>query len=139
MVAHLSLFNTAMGRIDLAQELINAVGLPGWAASIIRSAFKARASPKFKTGFSAGYDRGGIVNFVSTLDPIRLLGGVFIDAKPGSLISVDVRVSVSLSAGIADVSGEIGAGVNLSFNDSNRDGKLRIPEMIALVDAAFNA
>ncbi|MFA8443592.1 beta strand repeat-containing protein, partial [Yoonia sp.] len=138
-VAHLNLFNIDTGRIDIVSEIINGVGLPGWASGVIRSALQAEVSLKFKAGFSAGYDLGGIVNFVNTLDPERLLDGVFIDSAPGSLLSAEVTGAIGLNAGIAGANASVGAGVNLSFNDPNADGKLRIPEMIALIEASFDA
>ncbi|MFM2390002.1 MAG: hypothetical protein RLZZ437_1557, partial [Pseudomonadota bacterium] len=138
-LVHFNLFNIDTGKINLVDELVNKVGAPGWVSDIIRRLLQAEISLKFKAGFSAGYDLGGIVNFVNTLDPVRLLDGVFIDSAPGSLVNADVWGRISLNAGIAGASAEVGAGVQISLNDPNSDGKLRIPEMIALAEAAFDA
>jgi Ca2+-binding RTX toxin-like protein len=136
---HMNLFNFDTGKIDLVDEILSGVGLPGWARSAIKSAFQAEMSLKFKAGFSAGYDLSGIVNFVNTLDAVRLLDGVYIDSAPGSLVNVDIWGRFALNLFIAGAEGEVGAGVQISFNDPNSDGKLRIPELIALVEAAADA
>ncbi|OYW55641.1 MAG: hypothetical protein B7Z31_10810, partial [Rhodobacterales bacterium 12-65-15] len=138
-IVHMNLFNFDTGKIDLVDEILAGVGIPGWVGSIVERFFQAEISLKFKAGFSAGYDLGGIVNFVNTLDAVRLLDGVFIDSAPGSLVDAEVWGRFSLNAGIAGASGEVGAGVKISFNDPNNDGKLRIPELIALVEAAADA
>jgi len=138
-IVHMNLFNFDTGKIDLVDEILSSVGIPGWVGSVVERFFQAEISLKFKAGFSAGYDLGGIVNFVNTLDPERLLDGVFIDSAPGSLVNAEVWGRFALNAGIAGASGEVGAGVKLSFNDPNQDGKLRIPEIIALVEAAADA
>ena len=130
------LFDIDTGRINVGDLILDSFGAPGWVKSIISSAFEAYFSLKFKAGFSAGYDLGGIVNFVNTLDPIRLLDGVFIDSAPGSLVTAEVSADVSLNAGLAGLDGSVGAGVHLSLNDPNRDGKLRIPELIAMIEEA---
>ena len=138
-IVHMNLFNIDTGKIDIVDEILDGVGIPGWVGSIISRALQAEISLKFKAGFSAGYDLGGIVNFVNTLDAVRLLDGVFIDSSPGSLVDVEVWARLALNAGIAGIEGEVGAGVKISLNDPNGDGKLRIPEMIALVEAAADA
>jgi hypothetical protein len=43
---------------------------------------------RLQSSFEVGFDLSGIVNFVNTLDPERLLDGIFITADPGSLIDV---------------------------------------------------
>ncbi|EAR53085.1 type I secretion target repeat protein [Oceanicola granulosus HTCC2516] len=133
--ATFSLFNFDYD-IDIVQSLLNAISAPGWVQNIINGALSANISAKFFAGFTVGYDLGGIANFVNTLDPIRLLDGVYIDAEPGSLIEASFELAASLNAGIAGLSGSAGAGVDLAFNDPDGDGKLRLPELTAIIEAA---
>ena len=136
--ANFTLFNLNTGVIDIADEVLNTFGAPGWVRSIIKSAFDATIELRLVAKFTAGYDLSGIVNFANTLDPERLLDGVFIDAAPGALVDVYIGASFGLNAGIAGINASGHAGVSLTFNDPNGDGKLRIPELIAIVDAALN-
>ncbi|MFW5654280.1 MAG: beta strand repeat-containing protein [Roseicyclus sp.] len=137
IVANFTLFNVNTGVIDIADEVLNGLGAPGWVRDAIDSAFQATIELRLISQFSAGYDLSGIVNFVNTLDPERLLDGVFIDAAPGALLDVYIGASFRLNVGIAGLDAEGFAGVTLTFNDPNDDGKLRIPELIYVLDAAF--
>ncbi|CUH69401.1 Cyclolysin [Thalassovita autumnalis] len=137
--AKFTLFNVNTGVIDVADKLLSEFGMPGWVRKIVQSAFKATFEARFIAKFEVGYDMSGIVNFVNSYDPERLLDGVFIDAAPGSLVDAYLGASVRLNAGLAGLSSNFHVGVQLSFNDPNDDGKLRIPELIALVEAAADS
>ena len=137
--AKFTLFNVDTGVIDVADKLLSEFGMPGWVKKIVKSAFKATFEASFIAKFEVGYDMSGIVNFVNSYDPERLLDGVFIDAAPGSLVDAYLGASVRLNAGLAGLSSNFHVGVQLSFNDPNDDGKLRIPELIALVEAAADS
>ena len=137
IVANFTLFNVNTGVINIADEVLSELGAPGWVRDAIDSAFQATIELRLISQFSAGYDLSGIVNFVNTLDPERLLDGIFIDAAPGALLDVYIGASFRLNVGIAGLDAEGFAGVTLTFNDPNDDGKLRIPELIYVLDAAF--
>ncbi|WP_039019935.1 calcium-binding protein [Halocynthiibacter namhaensis] len=134
--AKFTLFNLNTGVIDIGDFVLSSIGAPGWVRDIISSVFSATIEARLIAQFEAGYDLSGIVNFANSLDPERLLDGVFINAEPGSLVDVFIGASVNLNAGIAGLTARGHAGAQLSFSDPNNDGKLRIPELIALVEAA---
>ncbi len=121
--------------IDPVQDILDSFGAPGWISSIISSGLSAHIDLELYAGFKVGYDLSGIVNFMNTYDPVRLLDGVFIDSSPGALVYASVDGYISLNAGIAGLDAALGGYVSLTFNDPNADGKLRIPELIALVEA----
>ena len=134
--ASFTLFNLDTGRIDLGNLVLDSLGAPGWVKKIISSVFSASIEVRLISRFEVGYDLSGIVNFVNSYDPARLLDGVFIEARPGSLVDAYIGASLRLNAGIAGLNAEGYAGVQLSFNDIDGDGKLRIPELMVLLDAA---
>ncbi|PJE32298.1 RTX-I toxin determinant A from serotypes 1/9 [Pseudooceanicola marinus] len=136
---HFTLFNLPYRQINLADELFDAIGLPGWVADIVQSAFKASVTLKLKGGLTVGYDLGGIVNFVETMDAERLLDGIYIESGIGSIIDVYFGFAVSLNLGIAGADLDGGAYFRLGLNDPNHDGKLRLPELIAVVESAADA
>ncbi len=133
--ARFTLFNFEINKFNIVDSVLGSLGAPGWVNSIISSAFSATIDARLKAGFEVGYDLSGIMNFVGSYDPVRLLDGVFIDAQPGSLIDAYIGAAISLNLGIAGLTARGGAGVKLSFNDPDGDGKLRIPELIALLEA----
>jgi Ca2+-binding RTX toxin-like protein len=139
VTAKFTLFNIDIGPIDVVSEILDAVDAPGWVTDAISSVLKATFSLRLQSSFEVGFDLSGIVNFVNTLDPERLLDGIFITADPGSLIDVYIGASLSLNLGIAGLDASIGGSFQLSLNDPNDDGKLRIPELIAIGEAAFDA
>tara|TARA_R110002096_G_scaffold119038_11_gene257837 strand:- start:4443 stop:19259 length:14817 start_codon:yes stop_codon:yes gene_type:complete len=125
-------------KADIAGEILGSIGLPGWAASVIRGGFRADIDIYFKAGMTMGYDLSGLVNFANTLDPERLLDGIYIESQPGSLIDGQINASMGLNAGIARASGGINATIQASFLDPNNDGKLRLPELIDRFEASAN-
>ncbi|SED72608.1 calcium-binding protein [Rhodobacter sp. 24-YEA-8] len=132
---HFTLFNLNLPKTDFVQLILGEIGAPGWVKSIISGALKFEIGAHAYAGLSAGYDLSGIVNFVNTLDPVRLLDGVFLDTKP--FIDVGFQVAASLNLGIAGIKVGGGASVWLGFNDPNDDGKLRFPELLAIIDAGI--
>jgi len=134
--ARFTLFNLDTGVIDIVGLVLDTLGAPGWVNDIISSAFSATIEARLKSKFEVGYDMSGIVNFVNSFDPERLLDGIFIDAEPGSLIDAYIGAALRLNLGIAGLTAEGHAGVKVSFNDIDGDGKLRIPELIALLEAS---
>jgi Ca2+-binding RTX toxin-like protein len=123
-------------KADISAEIVGSIGLPGWAASTIRNAFQADIQIYFKAGLTMGYDLSGLINFANTLDPERLLDGIYIESQPGALIDGSLSASMGFNAGIARASGGISADLQASFVDPNNDGKLRLPELLDRVDAA---
>ena len=138
VTAEFTLFDADFS-IDPVQQLLDAIGAPGWVSDIIRTGLSAHIDLELHAGFKVGYDLSGIVNFMNTYDPVRLLDGVFIDSNPGALVYASVDGYISLNAGIAGLDASIGGYVSLTFNDPNADGKLRIPELIALVEAGIGS
>ncbi len=132
------LFDFEIKNFDPVQKLLDSMGMPGWVKGIVSGFFSASFDARLKAGFGAGYDLSGIVNFVNTYDPVRLLDGVFIDARPGALIDAYIGGRISLNAGLAGLTASAYAGVQLSFNDIDGDGKLRISELIRLLEAAVD-
>ena len=130
---HFTLFNLNLPKTDFVQLILGEIGAPGWVKSIISGALRFEMGAHAYAGLSAGYDLSGIVNFVNTLDAVRLLDGVFLDTKP--FIDVGFQIAASLNLGIAGINVGGGASVWLGFNDPNDDGKLRFPELLAIIDA----
>ncbi len=137
--ARYTLFNIDTASFDITQPFIDMlnVDMPGWATKVIESAIAAKPpgitsyiSGRGVTKFEVGYDMSGIEAFINTFDPLRLLDGAFIDAKPGSLIDLDVDIGVTVGAGVAGVSGGGEFLAQLALNDPNEDGKLRIAEIV---------
>ncbi len=122
--------------VDIAGSILSSIGIPSWASGAIRGGFYADVDVFLDAGLTVGYDMSGIVNFANSLDPERLLDGVFIDAAPGALINGSIGASIGLNAGIAGASGGINGNLQLTFTDPNNDGKLRLPEIIPLLDTA---
>ncbi|MFT7221080.1 MAG: Ca2+-binding RTX toxin-like protein, partial [Candidatus Azotimanducaceae bacterium] len=136
VTAKFTLFNVDTGVIDIAAEILKEMNAPGWVTDIIESVFKATFELRLKSSFEVGFDLSGLVNFANSYDPERLLDGIFITADPGSILDVYIGAALELNAGIAGLTADVGAGFQLGWNDPNDDGKLRIPELIAIVDAA---
>ncbi len=130
---HFTLFNLHLPRTDFVSLILGEIGAPGWVKSIISGALKFEMGAHAYAGLSAGYDLSGIVNFVNTLDPVRLLDGIFLDTKP--FIDVGFQVAARLNLGIAGLNIGGGASVWIGFNDPNDDGKLRFPELLEILDA----
>ncbi len=122
--------------LDLFDDIISQLGLPGWASSAIRGGLDAYMILDLYAGMTIGYDMSGIVNFVNTFDVARLLDGAYIDAAPGSLVAVDIGGRISLNAGIAGASAALSVKGALNFNDPNDDGRLRLAELLRMVEFA---
>lgn len=137
--ARYTLFNIDTASFDITEPFIDMlnVDMPSWATKAIETAiaFKPPGITSYIAGrgvtkFEVGYDMSGIEAFINTFDPLRLLDGAFIDAKPGSLIDLDVDIGVTVGAGIAGVNGGGEFLAQLALNDPNEDGKLRISEIV---------
>ncbi|MGR3485978.1 MAG: hypothetical protein ACU0BF_11585 [Paracoccaceae bacterium] len=139
VTAQFSLFNLDIEDLNIVDELLDSFSAPGWVKKIINSVFEATITAKLKAQFTAGYDLSGIVNFANTFDFERLLDGVFVKSGKGSLLDAEIGATIALNAVFAGVKVGGGAKINLGFNDPNQDGKLRIPEMIALVEAGLDS
>ncbi|MBV7407345.1 calcium-binding protein, partial [Maritimibacter sp. DP1N21-5] len=133
---HATLLNLDFPRTSLVDLMLNEIGAPGWVSDIISGAFRFEIGAHAYAGLTAGYDLSGIVNFVNTLDPERLLDGVFLDAGPFLDLGFDIYAALNL--GIAGLEAGGGANIAISFNDPNDDGKLRIPELVAILDASID-
>lgn len=129
--------------IDIVSALIDASGLPSKVVSPIRDALDARVYGHGFAGFTVGYDLSGVVNFIDTLQPERLFDGIFIDSSDGGLvdfgIGFEASASISIAIASAFLKGSGDASFRLGFNDPNNDGKLRIPEIIKVAEAAAGA
>ncbi|WP_316014983.1 hypothetical protein, partial [Roseobacter sp. HKCCA0434] len=129
--------------VSIVGDLIASAGLPSKVVSPLRGALDASVYGKGFAGFTVGYDMSGIVNFIDTLQAERLLDGVFIDSSDGGLVDFEIGFSAYASISIAIASaflrGDGNAYFRLGFNDPNNDGKLRIPEVIRVGEAALDA
>lgn len=134
---HFTLFNLDIPRTSIVQLVLDSVGAPDFIATILEVQFKALFEVRLKSRMTVGYDLSGIVNFIDTQDPVRLLDGVYIDAAPGSLLNIYFGIDFALNYGIVGLTGGAYAGFQLAFNDPNDDGKLRLPELIYIVTSAF--
>src|SRR5262249_29234055 len=92
-----------------------------------------------------GYDTRGIAEFVTTHNPADLLDGFFINDldpktgqdRPEATLTAQIAVGAGLDLGIASVGveGGIQAIINFNFDDLDHDGKIRILELGALLEA----
>ncbi len=95
-----------------------------------------------------GYDTRGLSEFLTTHSPVDLLDGFFLtdlDAngvdKPEAFLTAQIAVGAAISLGIASagVEGGIQATIDFNFADLDNDGKIRILELGALLEAnSFN-
>lgn len=126
---------TGNANLDVAGQILGNVGLPSWAASAIRGGFTANVNADLKAAIEFGYDLSGVVNFANTLDPERLLDGIFIDPD---LLAISISGNMGVSAYIAGASGSITANIDLDIRDPNSDGKIRLPELLHILDSFGN-
>jgi len=90
-----------------------------------------------------GYDTQGIADFVESLNPLDLLSGLFVsdtDNPDGSfgtdvpelVLKGSIGIGAELNLGIASagVKADIIIPVNFDLYDPNRDGKVRITELV---------
>ncbi|WP_416896329.1 MAG: beta strand repeat-containing protein [Minwuia sp.] len=125
---------------DLVRDLLAAVSMPEELADALGSFLTAELKARAFAGFTVGYDLGGVSNFLNTLDPERLLDGIFIDSSDGGLIDLffgaNIRASIDISVlGTGIEAGASGGGeifFTMGFNDPNNDDKLRVPEIIRI-------
>ncbi|TYC64145.1 hypothetical protein FMN50_01765, partial [Rhodobacterales bacterium] len=121
---------------DLADEIVRTLGMPGWAAKIIQSAFKFTLDFDMESRFSVVFTLDGIVNFVETKDPERLLDSISLDTD---LLYVSVRISAGLNVIVGGLDVEGGVSIDINLNDPNGDGLLSIPELNLIFDAVSEA
>lgn len=133
---HMTLLNLTLPRTNFVDLIVETIGAPGWISDIISNHLVFELGAHAYAGLVAGYDLSGIVNFVNTRDPIRLLDGVFLSTEP--FIDIGFEVYGELSYVIAGIIIGGGAELELAFNDPNDDGKLRIPELIAIIKAGID-
>lgn len=144
--AEFSLINLDI-QVDLVEEIISLIGGPKVFAKALSSVLSARLDARAFMGFTVGYDLTGITNFANTLDPGRILDGIYLDSNYGGLIDFYLGAYLRAKINLGIISGGVGGGAeiyfNLGLNDPNNDGRLRIPEMIAIarylddIDAGF--
>ncbi|RRH73849.1 calcium-binding protein [Falsigemmobacter faecalis] len=131
---HFTLLNLNLPRTNFVDLAVQMMGLPGFISKIVSLGLQFEIGAKAYAGISVGYDLSGIVNFVNTKDPLRLLDGIFMDTKP--FIDVSFELAIALNLGIVGLTVGGGAGLQLGFNDPNDDGKMRITELIAIINAS---
>jgi hypothetical protein len=95
-----------------------------------------------------GYDTRGLSEFLTTHSPVDLLDGFFLtdlDAsgvdKAEAFLTAQIAVGAAISLGFASagVEGGIQATIDFNFADLDNDGKIRILELGALLEAnSFN-
>ena len=97
-----------------------------------------------------GYDTYGLREFSQTHDPAKLLDGFYIsdrqnaDGTGADVNEFTMHASIGLYGGVdvylakAGIEGGFEFDGSINLNDPNNDGKLRVPEMIALVSYTHN-
>ncbi len=125
-------------QFDLVNDVVSSIGAPSLLANALRGILQAQLDFRAFVGFTVGYDLSGIVNFINTQDADRLLDGLFIDSSDGGLVDFYIRAFLRAFIGTPIISGGLEGGgeiaFRLGFNDPNRDGRLRIPEIIAIAE-----
>jgi len=125
---------------NLVESLLEAISMPEELAEALSSFLTAELEARAFAGFTMGYDLSGVGNFLNTLDPARLLDGIFIDSSDGGLVDLffGARIEASIDISLLGTGIEAGASgggeifFNMGFNDPNNDDKLRIPEIIRI-------
>ena len=128
-------FNIDSADLDFTQLLIDSLDLPGFVVDALNDLeigplISNRITGHGITMFEVGYDMSGIQNFLNSYDPFRLFDGVFIEAGEGSLVDVDLDISMFANATVATLGGT--GSVDLAFNitDPNDDGVVRLSELL---------
>ena len=95
-----------------------------------------------------GYDTRGLEQFRSTHNPLDLANGFFVrDVDPDTgrdvteiVLKGSIAAGLALSAGVASAGAEGGIEVSVlfNFNDPDRDGKVRLGEMLANIEANWD-
>ncbi|MFD1695440.1 beta strand repeat-containing protein [Roseibium aestuarii] len=135
VTATYTLFNLDV-HFDLADTVLSGIGMPGWAKKAIKSAFNFTIDVDMEAAFSVVFTMDGIVNFVETQDPERLLDSINLDTD---LVYVSIQIAAGLNLGIAGVNGGGGVTIDIDLNDPNDDGLLSFTELLLVLDAMGNA
>jgi RTX calcium-binding nonapeptide repeat (4 copies) len=98
-----------------------------------------------KLNLAFGYDTLGINEFIKSRNPADLIDGFFIDAndpktgmpRPTATVDLQIAAGAEINLGIAEagVEGGIEATINFNLDDLNNDGKIRLSELAANLEA----
>nr|WP_321980801.1 hypothetical protein [uncultured Cohaesibacter sp.] len=126
--------------IDLSASVLAEISMPGWLSDAIGGAFEFALDLDMEASFNAVLTLDGIVNFIETQDPERLLDSLNLDTDL-FYFSIQIAAGLSLSLGPieggVDVSG--GVVIDIDLNDPNDDGLLSFTELLVLLDAVGNS
>src|SRR6185437_10149631 len=85
-----------------------------------------------------GYDTQGLTDFLASKNPASLIDGFFFDTKdakgnllPVATLTAEIAVGAAIDLGLikAGVEGGITATITFSWDDLNKDGKVRLDEL----------
>lgn len=128
-------FNIDSADLDFTQLLIDSLELPGLITDALNDLeigplISNRITGHGITMFEVGYDMSGIENFLNSFDPFRLFDGVFIEAGEGSLVDIDLDISMFANATVATMGGTGLLDFAFNITDPNDDGKVRLSELL---------
>jgi Ca2+-binding RTX toxin-like protein len=128
-------FNIDSADLDFTQLLIDSLELPGFITDALNDLeigplISNRITGHGITMFEVGYDMSGIENFLNSFDPFRLFDGVFIEAGEGSLVDIDLDISMFANATVATMGGTGLLDFAFNITDPNDDGKVRLSELL---------
>jgi hypothetical protein len=97
-----------------------------------------------------GYDTFGLREFMADHNPADILDGFYVSTRANAdgtgapVDAIDVHASIGLYGGVdlwlvkAGIEGGFELNASISWNDPNNDGKLRVPEVVSLIEAHDN-
>ena len=123
--------------VNLSDAVLDSIKMPKWLSKVIGGAFDFTIDLDMESSFDIVFTLDGIVNFVQTHDPERLLDSINLDTD---LLYFYAHFDAGLSADLGVVKAGVKAGggvtIDVNLNDINHDGLLSFTELLVLLDAA---
>ncbi|WP_321341282.1 calcium-binding protein [uncultured Cohaesibacter sp.] len=124
-------------QVNLSDAVLDTIKMPKWLSKVIGGAFDFTIDLDMESSFDIVFTLDGIVNFVQTHDPERLLDSINLDTD---LLYFYAHFDAGLSANLGVVKAGVKAGggvtIDVNLNDINHDGLLSFTELLVLLDAA---
>ena len=124
-------------QVNLSDAVLDTIKMPKWLSKVIGGAFDFTIDLEMKSSFDIVFTLDGIVNFVQTHDPERLLDSINLNTD---LLYFYAHFDAGLSADLGVVKAGVKAGggvtIDVNLNDINHDGLLSFTELLVLLDAA---
>ena len=124
-------------QVNLSDAVLDSIKMPKWLSKVIGGAFDFTIDLDMESSFDIVFTLDGIVNFVQTHDPERLLDSINLDTD---LLYFYAHFDAGLSADLGVVKAGVKAGggvtIDVNLNDINHDGLLSFTELLVLLDAA---